>query len=74
MFAIVWSSAPEHAAIQRAKLAAAMQLGKPIRIIVLPGHDLPEDLCAGYGDCLVAHVTTPAQAEAQLQAWLDALP
>jgi hypothetical protein len=74
MFAMVWSSAPHHAATQRAKLAYAMQIGKPIRLLILPGNHVPEDLCAGYNDFQVAQLTTPQEGAAQLASWLEELP
>jgi hypothetical protein len=73
LFTMLWSSDPAHAATQREQLAYAMQLGKPIRLVVLPGNRLPEDLCAGYGDFQVAQFTTPEDAAAQLTSWLEEL-
>jgi hypothetical protein len=67
----MWSPAPRHDATQRAKLAYAMALGKPIRILVRPGVQLPEDLCPGYGDVQVARVASDAAAGRQLAAWLE---
>jgi hypothetical protein len=71
---VVWSSDPARAAPQREKLAYAMQLGKPIRVVALPGERLPEDLCVGYNDFHVAHCTTPEDTGAQIMTWLEELP
>jgi hypothetical protein len=73
MLCLIWSARPEYAQIQRTKLAYAMQLGKPIRILVCGADCLPEDLCAGYADVQVARVAQADDAGPQVQRWLAAL-
>jgi len=70
---LVWSPAPAYAQTQREKLAYAMALGKPIRLLVLAPARVPEDLCAGYDDFEVARVTDQACVPAQVQAWMAAM-
>jgi hypothetical protein len=73
MLAMIWSADARHARTQRAKLAYAQQLGKPIRLVCLGTTRLPEDLCAGYGDVQVARVGDQAEAGRQIQVWLAEL-
>lgn len=73
MFCLIWSPAPQYAPTQRAKLAYAQALGKPIRLLCLGATRLPEDVCAGYVDCQVARVGSQEEAAQQVQAWLAAL-
>jgi hypothetical protein len=72
LFLLIWSPAPQHARQQRAKLAYAQALDKPIRLLVVGQDRLPEDLCAGYGDLQVARITSPEDGAAQAQVWLVA--
>lgn len=74
MFCMIWNAEPHYAGIQRQKLAYAMALGKPIRLLLTPGNCLPEDLCAGYADFQVARIQRPREVARQIQAWLAALP
>lgn len=75
LFVMVWSDAPQYLGIQHDKLAYAMSLGKPVRLLVLEGNRVPEDLCAGYADVQVAHFAQTEQeaAQRQLLAWLEEL-
>lgn len=68
-----WSAEPQHVRTQRAKLAYAMSLGKPIRVVTLGTTRVPEDLCMGYEDFQVARCADSAAIEAQLRAWLAPL-
>jgi hypothetical protein len=74
LFCMLWGHASAHDPMQHTHLAYAMHLGKPIRILILPGARLPEDLCAGYADLQVAHIKEPEEGAEHIQAWLDALP
>jgi hypothetical protein len=74
MLAMVWSAEAQHAQMQRQKLAYAMALRKPIRLLVLDGTRLPEDLCTGYADVQVARVSSARAAGQQIQDWLEGLP
>jgi hypothetical protein len=56
-----------------AELVYAVQLGKPIRLLVSPGLRLPEAFLAGVPDLQAAVVATPDEAQAQIRAWLEAL-
>lgn len=68
-----WNPAPHYDAAQRARLAYAMALGKPIRLFVRAGDRLPPDLCAGYADLQVAPWTGADAMQRQILAWLAAL-
>jgi hypothetical protein len=74
MLAMVWSAEAQHAQMQRQKLAYAMALRKPIRLLVLDGTRLPEDLCTGYADVQVARVSSARAAGQQIREWLEGLP
>jgi hypothetical protein len=73
MLCLIWSADARHARTQRAKLAYAQQLGKPIRLVCLGTTRLPEDLCAGYGDVQVARLGRAAEVGRQIGAWLEEL-
>jgi hypothetical protein len=72
MVALIWSPDPKHQAAQRERVAYAMALGKPIRLLVMAGDRLPEDVCAGYADVAVWRVPEGdvAQTVRQIQTWL----
>ncbi len=73
MMCMIWSPAPEHQETQRAKLAYAQALSKPIRLLCLGATRLPEDVCAGYADVQSARIRTKEDAARQISAWLVAL-
>lgn len=73
MFVQCWSAEPQYAHTQREKLAYAMALGKPIRIVTLGTTPLPDDLCVGYDDFQSARCADPEAIGPQVLAWLEAL-
>lgn len=74
LFVMVWSTQARHHALQRQKLAYAMQCGRPIRLLCREGARLPEDLCLGYADVQTARVETAEEAQRQVMTWLAELP
>lgn len=75
MFVMVWSDCTQYADVQHGKLAYAMALGKPIRLLVLEGNRVPEDVCAGYADFQRARFPRTAHkaVQRQIMAWLEEL-
>jgi hypothetical protein len=67
MVVLMWSPRPALQADQRERLAYAMQLGKPIRLLVMAGDRLPEDVCAGYADFAVWRVKEGDQEQVARQ-------
>jgi hypothetical protein len=57
----------------QARLQAAARLGKPIRLLVLPGVRLPEDVFCDIADLEVAQSQGPEADSAQILRWLVAL-
>ena len=73
MITLLWSDRPPYQASQRAKLAYAMALGKPIRLLALGDTRFPEDLCVGYADLKTACGLTQEALGPQVMQWLAEL-
>jgi hypothetical protein len=66
----VYNDNPNNDAFYRERLACAMTLGKPIRLLVMPGSRVPADLCAGYADVQRAPVASVYLNSIQVRQWL----
>jgi hypothetical protein len=67
---LVYNDHPKNDAFFRERVAYAMGWDKPIRLLVMPGSRVPEDLCAGYGDLAIALVTHTEADGDQVRRWL----
>jgi len=54
-----------------AQAAYAKQLGKPFRLLVLPGTQVPEDFLDGVRDLQMAVWVSAAQSAEHIAAWLN---
>jgi hypothetical protein len=57
----------------QAELQTAARLGRPVRLLVLPGTRLPEDAVQGIADLEVTQSQGLAEDSAQVLRWLDVL-
>ncbi len=69
---LLWDAA-QPTAVFVERLAYAMQLGKPIRLLRLDDTRVPEDLGGGYADLETARVHGEGDGLRQIEVWLEAL-